>query len=136
MHTRMKLNKTLLWSLIFFGILGLSTSCEEEDTRSQVRVRVMNQDSVPIQNALVRLFAPGTNTLFTDPNTQGSYYRYSGVDGWCEPSFKFDGEAFLDVEAAKGGWRGCSYVHVTKASTAEIIVFMKPYGDLNNGCPQ
>jgi len=27
-------------------------------------------------------------------------------------------------------------VHVTKGSVAEIIVFMKPFGDLNNGCPQ
>ena len=133
----MNLIKTLTFSLLFLGLISLFSSCETESTESLVRVRVMSSDSIPVQNAWVHVFSPGGSTVFTDPATSGQYWRKTGLDGWVDTLIGFDyGEAYLDVEASKGGWKGCNFVHAKQGQTSEIIVIIKPFGDVNNGCPQ
>ena len=136
--------KVLPFSLLFLGLVTLFVSCENESTESLVRVRVINSDSIPVQNALVRVFSPGDTTVFTNNNTKGQFQRYSGIDGWLADTTTGEplmirlnfGEAYLDVEAKKGGWKGCGFVHVKEGLNYDVTVIIKPFGDLNNGCPQ
>ena len=133
----MKINKKLFHVFFFLSLIFSIASCEAENTESLVRVRVINSDSIPVQNAWVHVFSPGTSTVFTDPQTSGQYWRKTRENGWIDTEIGFDyGEAYLDVEASKGGWKGCSFVHAESGQTSEITVIIKPYGDLNNGCPQ
>ena len=133
----MKINKKLLITCLFLSLTFFIGSCETESTESLVRVRVINSDSIPVQNAWVHVFSPGSSTVFTDPATSGQYWRKTGEDGWVDTVIGFDyGEAYLDIEASKGGWKGCSFIHAKEGQTSEINVIIKPFGDLNNGCPQ
>jgi hypothetical protein len=104
------------------------TGCYEQPREfGEIKVRVMNADSIPIQNALVRLYAPvngGSSVV--------NRYRYSEPSG--EAIFRHDLPAFFDIECGKGGWKGCSYVYFEPGINKEVVVILKPYGVLDNGC--
>jgi hypothetical protein len=110
-------------------------SCEKPRTGpGYIAVRVVNEDTVAIQNAWIHLSAPGSGTLFDNPNTSGYYYKKSDVSGWTDTPWKYEREAYLDIESTKGAYRGCSYVHVVPGDTAVAYVILRPYGDPNSGC--
>lgn len=122
--------RILSWSA-FSALIALtlvSTGCYEQSRDfGEIKVRVMNSDSIPIQNALVRLYAPinnGTSVV--------NRYRYSEASG--EAIFRHDLPAFFDIECGKGGWKGCSYVYFEPGTNKEVVVILKPYGVLDNGC--
>jgi hypothetical protein len=122
--------RILSWSA-FSALIALtlvSTGCYEQSRDfGEIKVRVMNADSIPIQNALVRLYAPinnGTSVV--------NRYRYSEASG--EAIFRHDLPAFFDIECGKGGWKGCSYVYFEPGNNKEVVVILKPYGVLDNGC--
>jgi hypothetical protein len=110
-------------------------SCEKPRTGpGYIAVRVVNEDTVAIQNAWIHLSVPGSGTLFDNPNTSGYYYKKSDVSGWTDIPWKYEREAYLDIESTKGAYRGCSFVHVVPGDTAVAYVILRPYGDPNNGC--
>ncbi len=110
-------------------------SCEKPRTGpGYIAVRVVNEDTVAIQNAWIHLSVPGSGTLFDNPNTSGYYYKKSDVSGWTDIPWKYEREAYLDIESTKGAYRGCSFVHVVPGDTAVAYVFLRPYGDPNSGC--
>jgi len=89
--------RILSWSA-FSALIALtlvSTGCYEQSRDfGEIKVRVMNADSIPIQNALVRLYAPinnGTSVV--------NRYRYSEASG--EAIFRHDLPAFFDIECGK-----------------------------------
>jgi len=111
---------------------------------------VAGEDSIPVQNAWVRLSAPVSGSLFEDPATAGYYYAKTGPDGWIsktiynedstrvsyEPrEFKLEGEMYIDIISSKGGWKGCTFTHVQHGGDEQEIVRLWPYGEINNGCP-
>ncbi len=133
-------------------VSALALACEDNrPVVTEINVQAISVDSIPVQNAWVHVFVPGgvgDTTLFNDPTTQGYYWCKTGIDGyigrwadsakteWVPARFKFTGEAYLDVEASKGGWRGCGFIHVLEGGEAEMSIVIHPYGDPNNGCPQ
>jgi hypothetical protein len=118
------------WSVLaaLIALPFFLTGCYEQSRDyGEIKVRVMNADSIPIQNALVRLYAPvngGSSVV--------NRYRYSEPSG--EAIFRHDLPAFFDIECGKGGWKGCSYVYFEPGINKEVVVILKPYGVLDNGC--
>ena len=115
-----RLNYRIISALaLLLALAGGLASCESEATGpAYIAVRVINSDSVAIQNAWIHLSAPGSGTL-----------------GWTDTPWKYSREAYLDVESTKGAYRGCSFVHVVPGDTVVAYVILRPYGDPNTGCP-
>ena len=132
-----RLNYRIISALaLLVALAGGLASCESEATGpAYIAVRVINSDSVAIQNAWIHLSVPGSGTLFDNPNTSGHYYKKSSLSGWTDSPWKYTREAYLDVESTKGAFRGCSFVHVVPGDTAVAYVILRPYGDPNSGCP-
>jgi len=132
-----RLNYRIISALaLLLALAGGLSSCESEATGpAYIAVRVINSDSVAIQNAWIHLSAPGSGTLFDNPNTSGYYYKKSSLSGWTDTPWKYSREAYLDVESTKGAYRGCSFVHVVPGDTALAYVILRPHGDPNSGCP-
>ena len=102
---------------LFFG------SCEEEVTEYFVKVKVTNEDGVPIQNAAVKMFAPVAGST--------EWYSFTGPSG--EVVFKSGFEAYYDLKAWKMIYEGCNYVRLVKGETIDVNVVLYPIGD-PNGC--
>tara|TARA_B100001113_G_C20727868_1_gene456564 strand:+ start:259 stop:606 length:348 start_codon:yes stop_codon:yes gene_type:complete len=102
---------------LFFG------SCEEEATEYFVKVRVTNEDGVPIQNAAVKMSAPVTGST--------EWYNFTGPSG--EVVFRSGFEAYYDLKAWKMVYEGCNYVRLVKGETVDVNVVIYPIGD-PNGC--
>jgi len=68
-----RLNYRIISALaLLLALAGSLASCENEATGpAYIAVRVINSDSVAIQNAWIHLSAPGSGTLFDNPNTSG-----------------------------------------------------------------
>ena len=127
--------RTLSTAALILAIAAGVASCEKPRTGpGYIAVRVVNEDTVAIQNAWIHLSAPGSGTLFDNPNTSGYYYKKSDVSGWTDTPWKYEREAYLDIESTKGAYRGCSYVHVVPGDTTVAYVILRPYGDPNSGC--
>lgn len=98
-------------------------SCEEEATEYFVKVKVTNEDGVPIQNAAVKMFAP--------VNGSTEWYSFTGSNG--EVLFRSGFEAYYDLKAWKMVYEGCNYVRLVKGETIDVNVVIYPIGD-PNGC--
>ena len=101
----------------------LSTSCEKDTRDYNLTVIVTTNDSVKVQNALVHLYAPVANS-FVD------YYFYTNEKG--EVNTHFDDKVILEVEAAKGSYKECTFVELERGENT-IYVDLKAYG-VHNGC--
>ena len=121
-HTFRLASVGLLSLALLVGISGCETTSTDP---AVVTVWVINSDSIPIQNALVRLHAPvsGSNV---------DKYRYTEPSGAAV--FKYNLPSYLNITAGKGGWKGCSFVAIKPGESSSITVVLKPYGDLDNGC--
>lgn len=110
---------------ILLLVVGLIfSSCEEGSTEYFVKVKVTNEDGVPVQNAQVRMFAPvdGSTEWFNFTNTAGELVFRSGF------------EAYHDIKAYKMIYEGCNYVRLVKGETIDVNVVLYPIGDPNSGC--
>ena len=132
-------------------LLSFSSCQDTSQPVTWLAVQVIaGEDSIPVQNAWVRLSAPVGGSIFDDPATSGYYYAKTGPDGWMAKAvynedstrvsydhrqFKLEGEMYIDIIATKGGWKGCTFKHVRDGGDEYIVVRMWPYNETNNGCP-
>ncbi len=114
------MKRLLLLALVSFTLAG----CEEPATEYFVRVKVTNEDGIPIQNANVKMFAP----------VNGSMEWYNTTNAKGEIVFRSGFEAYYDLKAWKLVYEGCNYVRLVKGETTEVNVVLLKIGDPNNGC--
>jgi hypothetical protein len=107
--------------LLLVGLLF--GSCQDEGTEYFVKVKVTNEDGVPIQNAAVKMFAPVPGAT--------EWYNFTGMSG--EVVFRSGFEAYYDIKAWKMVYEGCNYVRLVKGETIDVNVVIYPIGD-PNGC--
>jgi len=108
--------------LVLIGFI--LTSCQEEVVEEYfVKVKVVNENGVPIQNAAVKMFAP----------VAGATEWYNFTDPSCELIFRSGFEAYYDLKAWKMIYEGCNYVRLVKGETVEVNVVIYPIGE-PNGC--
>ena len=94
--------------LILLLVVMLSfSSCEEEATQYFVKIKVTNEDGVPVQNAAVKMFTP----------VPGSVEWYSFTNTAGEVVFKSGFEAYQDIKAWKMVYEGCNYVRLVRGET-------------------
>ena len=110
---------------LFFLVVLTFSACEEESSEYFVKIRVTNEDGVPIQNAQVRMFTPVTGST--------SWYNFTDVSG--ELVFRSGFEAYHDIKARKMIYEGCNYVRLVKGETVNVNVVIYPIGD-PNGCAE
>ena len=110
---------------LFFLVVLTFSSCEEEGSEYFVKIRVTNEDGVPIQNAQVRMFTPVPGST--------SWYNFTDVSG--EIVFRSGFEAYHDIKARKMTYEGCNYVRLVKGETINVNVVIYPIGD-PNGCAE
>jgi hypothetical protein len=109
------------------ALIGLFlTSCQEEVVNEYfVRVKVTNEDGVPVQNAAVKMFVPVPGST--------EWYNFTDVSG--ELVFRSGFEAYYDIKAWKLVYEGCNYVRLVKGETVDVNVVIYPIGE-PNGCVQ
>lgn len=106
--------------LLFSGL-----SCEQEgndDYRLTVVVTV--QDSIRVQNALVRVWVPLENSSIDE-------YRFTNELGEIE--LKFDSPVVLDLRAGKAPYKRCSFVELKRGDNIKRMN-MIPANNDNTGC--
>lgn len=106
-------------------IMGLN-GCQDRTPEFKVEFTVRSLDNVPIQNAIIRIFAP-VEGAFPD------VYLTTGVDG--KARYTFNLKAFYEVHVQKGSFRTCTYVELIENETVQQTIFLRPFGDPNAGCP-
>jgi hypothetical protein len=113
------------FSVIFLVYLafGLS-SCKQDDRDYNVTVLVTVQDTVPVRNASVRIFAPVENTIVDE---------YGVTNAFGEVKFSFKGKAFLEIHAVKGSWKKCDAIELERGELFyEINLY--PFNDPRRTC--
>jgi hypothetical protein len=109
--------------LLTAGVL-LMPSCEKDNSDYQLTIVVTANDSVRVQNANVRVFAPVTPTFI-------DYYDATDENG--ETHYSFLNKVVVEVIANKGSFKGCSFAEVNQGSNT-VTIDLKPYGSDDNGC--
>ncbi len=113
----------------FFLIIGLTFwGCEKEKLGPySIQVSVTNKFGIPIQNATLRMYAPigsdGTVNFYGTTNEDGQF------------TFEYDYPAYLRIDAVKSSWKGCGFVELNQQNEVGTLIVMKPFNDLDNGCP-
>ena len=108
------------------------TSCQEEVVDEYfVKVKVVNENGVPIQNAAVKMFAPVAGaTEWYEEATDPSGEVVFRTGRYAENPAR---EAYYDLKAWKMIYEGCNYVRLVKGETVEVNVVIYPIGE-PNGC--
>lgn len=119
----------LVFALRLFLPLVFILGCEKATVQGpyEVSILVTNDKGIPIQNGSVRVFAP----IGADGTI--NYYLTTGENGMT--SFEYKYPAYLQIDATKLSWKGCGFVELSNKSSIATTVVMKPYFDLDNGCP-
>lgn len=116
-----------LLALIAFSGLLVFTGCSKDENKSyDLRVKVVNEDGIPVQNALVRFYVPST------PSGEINRYQYTGPNG--EVVFRYKWKIFANVDAGKGPFQGCSFAELQEGQEVFLPITLKPYSDPTNGC--
>ncbi len=113
-----------------FSALALITlsSCEKKTQGPyDIQVLVVNDDGLPIQNCLIRMYAP----VGADGTINA--YAKTGFDG--QALFSYSYPAYLQLDAVKGSWKGCGFAELRDQNLVETTIVIKPFSDPNNGCP-
>jgi hypothetical protein len=114
---------------LFLAILSLGfVGCEKEaDPIYRARVRVVNIDGIPIQNADIRI-----DTELEDPLAL-AFYSKTDIEGYVYFSYRY--KAIFDVTATKGfGFLGCGYVELFPDEEVESIITIYPPNSGFTGC--
>lgn len=117
------MKKTLTLFTLFAAML-IAFSCKKDNRPYKLTVQVYINDSLVVQNALVRVYAPVENSFI-------DYYSYTNGNG--ESEFEFPNKAILEIEAGKSGYKGCNYVELERG-TRNVRVDMFYYTDPKTGC--
>ncbi|MCC5916217.1 MAG: hypothetical protein JJU02_02700 [Cryomorphaceae bacterium] len=112
---------------VLSGILligSLSTSCKQDDRDFEVTVLVTVQDTIPVRNASVRIFAPVEGSIID---------VFANTNEFGEAKFSFDNKAFLNVHVVKGSWRKCDAIELERGNHLfEINLY--PFNDPRRTC--
>ncbi len=109
--------------LLIAGLL-LMPSCEKDTSDYNLTIVVTANDSVRVQNANVRVFAPVSPTFI-------DYYDATDENG--ETHYSFKNKVVVEVIANKGSFKGCSFAEVEQGSNT-VYIDLKPFGSDENGC--
>lgn len=99
----------------------------ESNPTGIAKVYIQNEDGEPIQNALVYFNSPENSGGFID------VYKYSEIDG--SAYMKWDYDTFVDVICTKGGYKGCTAIHIVPGQTNTAVLVLKQFDSQSNGCP-
>ncbi|TVQ77056.1 MAG: hypothetical protein EA358_07600 [Flavobacteriales bacterium] len=125
MMIRISMHKLIAFSIFATTLIGLS-SCSQDDRPYEITVMVTVQDSIPVRNALVRMFAPVENTIVDE---------YASTNEFGEARFVFDNKVFLEVHAVKGSWRKCDGVEINRGPQT-MMINLYPFRDPRRTCSQ
>ena len=109
--------------LLCAGVL-LMPSCEKDNSKYKLTIVVTANDTVRVQNASVRVFAPVSPT-YVD--------YYDATDERGETHYTFLNKVVVEVIANKGSFKGCSFAEVNQG-TNTVYIDLKPHGSDDNGC--
>ncbi|WP_417590608.1 hypothetical protein [Owenweeksia hongkongensis] len=111
--------------LLLLGVAISTTSCEKDTRSYDLTVIITTYDTVKVQNALVHLYAPVSNSVVD--------YWYN-TDEKGEVKFSFENKVIVEIEAAKGSFQACGFAEVNRGDNT-IYIDLKPYSDkAHNGC--
>jgi len=116
--------------IIALSFITLSLSgCEKDDGRAVVRLTVINENGIPIQNCNVKLSVP-----VSPETTWGVDYFFAVTDQNGVVQFESSVNAYFDVFVWKGYWEGCDFVEFipNEVNIKNIIIY--PPGTTFNGC--
>jgi hypothetical protein len=117
------MRKLLLYFSLCVSLL-LFSSCDTDEGDYEITILVTVHDTIPVRNALVRMFAPVENTIVDE---------YASTNEFGEARFVFDNKVFLEVHAVKGSWRKCDGVEVEPgAQSLQLNLF--PFNDPQRTC--
>lgn len=111
-------------TLLLIVVSLLMPSCEKENSKYKLTIIVTANDTVRVQNASVRVFAPVSPT-FVD--------YYDATDERGETHYTFLNKVVVEVIANKGSFKGCSFAEVDQGSNT-VTIDLKPHGSDDNGC--
>lgn len=100
--------------------------CSKEDNEYHLKVIVTVNDSIRVQNALVRVFAP-VNNSFVD------YFYGTNENG--ELNVEFQNKAIVELIASKSSFKACSFAEVDRGMNT-VVIDLKAFGNTENGCDQ
>lgn len=115
----------LLISVLAFSAVG----CKKQDGIATVRLTVVNEKGIPIQNCNVKLSVP------VSPETSWGvdyFYDKTNEDGFVE--FETKVNAYFDVYVWKGFWEGCDFVEFVPNEQHDKNIIIYPPGTTFNGC--
>lgn len=115
----------VLISVLVFSLVG----CKKQDGKANVRLTVVNEKGVPIQNCSVKLSVP------VSPETSWGvdyFFDVTNEDGVVE--FQTSVNAYFDVYVWKGLWEGCDFIEFIPNEQNDKNIIIYPPGTTFNGC--
>lgn len=120
----------LIRLLMLISVLTISLfGCKKQDGKATVRLTVVNEAGVPIQNCNVKLSVP------VSPETSWGvdyFYDVTDEDGIVE--FQTSVNAYFDVYVWKGFWEGCDFIEFVPNEQNDKNIIIYPPGTTFNGC--
>ena len=120
----------LIRLLMLISVLTISLfGCKKQDGKATVRLTVVNEAGVPIQNCNVKLSVP------VSPETSWGvdyFYDVTDEDGIVE--FQTSVNAYFDVYVWKGFWEGCDFIEFVPNEQNHKNIIIYPPGTTFNGC--
>tara|TARA_R110002050_G_scaffold110427_6_gene222660 strand:- start:9999 stop:10370 length:372 start_codon:yes stop_codon:yes gene_type:complete len=105
--------------VLFFG------GCSSDDRDFSLDLFLTVEDgTVAVQNALVRIYAPVDNTTI-------DYYLYSDEDG--KVSITLKNKAVVEIVATKNPYKTCTFAELERG-VKTINLELTLYNDVDNGC--
>ncbi len=111
-------------SFLLSAGMMLMSSCEKDNSKYKLTIVVTANDTVRVQNASVRVFAPVSPT-YVD--------YYDATDERGETNYTFLNKVVVEVIANKGSFKGCSFAEVNQGNNT-VYIDLKPHGSDDNGC--
>ena len=111
-------------SFLLSAGMMLMSSCQKDNSKYKLTIVVTANDTVRVQNASVRVFAPVSPT-YVD--------YYDATDERGETNYTFLNKVVVEVIANKGSFKGCSFAEVNQGNNT-VYIDLKPHGSDDNGC--
>lgn len=118
--------KKILQAGLGLVLLWGAWSCEKKETTYRLTVEVTVRDSILVQNALVRVWAPLENSRVDE-------YRFTNEQGVV--NMEFDSKMVLDIRAGKGSYKRCTFVELQRGDNFKRLDII-PITNDNTGCDE
>lgn len=130
----MKLNFSTsikFFSIFLLLLIGMSACAPKKDPY-RLRVTVVDEDGIPVQNALVYFSVPIVGNIINDGrDDQG--FLITDING--EVLFTHTGKAIVEVVASKAAYRKCDNF-LLEMGTQEVTMTIYPWGSPNRTCQE